>query len=85
MEPSKQIAKDDEGCRLFARYEESSAQEIAATYRLLYPGRRLPHETYMEMVGSLQAIRTTCNNNMLALRKHRSKMLGLTVPEPFPQ
>jgi LmbE family N-acetylglucosaminyl deacetylase len=72
--PNTKLPRDDEGYRLFALYEASSAKEIAATYQLLYPGRSLPHETYMEMVSDLRAIRAECNDNMLAVGKHRQKM-----------
>jgi hypothetical protein len=77
--PNTQLPRDNEECRLFALYEASSAKEITATYQLLYPGRSLPHETYMEMVDALRAIRTECNDNMLAIRAHRMKMLEVTV------
>ena len=65
--------RDDEGERLFALYEASSAKEIAATCQLLYPRRILPHETYMQLVGDLRAIRTKCNDNRLAIAAHHRK------------
>jgi hypothetical protein len=75
--PRTTLPRDDEGDRLFALYEVSSAKEIAATCQLLYPSRSLPHETYMKLVGDLRAIRTECNVNRLAVGAHHEKMLEL--------
>jgi hypothetical protein len=71
------LPRDDEECRLFALYEAASAKEITATFQLLYPGRSLPHETYMELVGALRARRMECNDKRLAIRAHRKKMQEL--------
>ena len=68
---------DDEGCRLFALYEASSAKEVAATYQLLYPSHRLPHPEYMKLVGDLQIARTECNDKRLAIETHRIKLREL--------
>jgi hypothetical protein len=75
--PGTKFAPDDEGCRLFALYEASSAEELAATYRLLYPRQTLPHETYMKLVHDLKATRTYCNDKRLAIWAHRKKMREL--------
>jgi hypothetical protein len=69
------LPRDDEGARLFAAYEESSAKEHYAASQLLYPGRALPHETYMKLLADLRTIRTECNAKMLAVREHHNKML----------
>jgi len=47
------------GCLQFI--EASRAKEHAAASQLLYPSRRLPHETYMKLIVDLRAIRTDCN------------------------
>lgn len=65
---------DDEGARLFALYEASSAKKIAATYKLLYPSHRLSHDAYMTLIGDLQSIRAECNDNRLAIGTHRSQL-----------
>jgi hypothetical protein len=70
---------DDEGYRLFALYEASSAKEVAATYQLLYPSHRLPHPEYMKLVGDLRATRTECNDKRLAIETHRIKMRELDI------
>jgi hypothetical protein len=74
MTLNTKLQKDAEERRLFALYEASSAKEVSITSQLLYPGRDLPHETYMQMVGSLRAVRTECNDNRLAIGVHHKKM-----------
>lgn len=71
------LPRDDEGTRLFALYEASSAKEIATTYQMLYPRHILSHEKYMELVGDLRAIRTECNQDRLAIGTHHKKLLEL--------
>jgi hypothetical protein len=68
---------DDEGERLFALYETSSAKEITTRYQLLYPSHILPHETYIQLVGDLRAIRVECNDNRRAIAAHHRKTLEL--------
>ena len=68
------LPSDDEGARLFAVYEASSAKEHATASQLLYPSRCLPHETYMKLIAGLRAIRTDCNDKMLAVREHHDQM-----------
>ena len=77
--PDITLPLDDEGCRLFALYEASSAKEVAAAYQLLYPSHRLPHPEYMKLVGDLRATRTECNDKRLAIEAHRTKMRGLDI------
>jgi hypothetical protein len=74
MKPNITLPIDDEETRLFGLYERSSAKEIAATCQLLYPGRNLPYNTYMNILADLRVIRTECNKNMLAVGKHRREM-----------
>ena len=79
--PDTTLPLDDEGYRLFALYEASSAKEVAATYQLLYPSHRLLHLEYMKLLGDLQATRTECNDKRLAIEAHRTKMRELlTAP-----
>jgi hypothetical protein len=68
------LPKDDERTRLFAVYEASRVKEHATASQLLYPSRRLPHETYMKLIDDLRAIRTDCNDKMLAVRAHHDQM-----------
>ena len=68
------LPRDDEGARLFAVYEASCTKEHAAASQLLYPSRRLPDETYMKLIDDLRAIRTDCNDKMLAVREHHDQM-----------
>lgn len=67
--------RDDEGERLFALYEASSAKEVAATCQLLYPCRIVPRETYMQLLGDLRAMRTKCNDNRLTIAAQHEKTL----------
>jgi hypothetical protein len=66
------LPRDDEGTRLFAVYEAFRVKEPATASQLLYPSRRLPHETYMELIDDLRAIRTDCNHKMFAVKWRRS-------------
>ena len=68
---------DNEGCRLLALYEASSAEEVTATHFLLYPSHHLPHAEYMKLVGTLRALRTDCDDKRLAIGAHRTKMREL--------
>jgi hypothetical protein len=79
MMPDITLPLDDEGCRLFALYEASSAKEVAATYQLLCPSHRLPHPEYMTLLGDLRATRTECNDKRLAIEAHRTKMRELAI------
>jgi hypothetical protein len=74
---NRKLPLDDEGCRLLALYEASSAKEIVATYQLLYLGDSLAHETYMKLVGVLRCLRTECSDQRLAVGAHREKMREL--------
>jgi hypothetical protein len=78
------LPNNDEGERLFALYEASSAKEIATTYQLLYPRRILPHETYIQLVSDLRAIRAECNDNRLAIAAHHRKTSGLATLQRSP-
>ena len=64
-------SRDQEECRLFGAYEASSAKEHAAASKLLNPHHGLPHPAYIELLGDLRAIRTECNEDMLAIAAHR--------------
>ena len=77
--PGATLPLDDEGCRLFGLYEASSAKEVAATHQLLYPSHRLLHPEYMQLLGTLRATRTECNDKRLAIEAHRTKMRELDV------
>ena len=68
------LRRDDEGTRLFAVYEAFRVKEPATASQLLYPSRRLPDETYMKLIDDLRAIRTDCNDKMLAVRAHHDQM-----------
>jgi hypothetical protein len=72
------LPRDDEGDRLFALYEASSAKEIAATYQLLYPRHILPHKAYMQLVGDLRSLRTECNQDRIAIGAYHKKVLELS-------
>jgi hypothetical protein len=74
------LPRDDEGTRLFAVYEASRVKEHAAASQLLYPSRRLPDERYMKLIADLRAIRTDCNDKMLAVRAHHDQMDGNQRP-----
>jgi hypothetical protein len=72
-------SQDDEEHRLVALYEASRAKEHAAACRLLYPHlphHNLPHQAYLKLVGDLGVMRIDCNEKMLAVRAHHSKMQG---------
>jgi hypothetical protein len=61
---------DGEEYRLFAVYDASSAKEHAAASKLLYPRHRLSGPAYTKLLGDLRAIRTECNQEMLAIMAH---------------
>ena len=66
--------RDEEECRLFGDYEASSAKEHAAASKLLNPHHSLSHAAYMKLLGDLRAIRTECNEYMLAIAAHHREM-----------
>jgi len=63
--------RDKEECRLFGAYEVSSAKEHTAASKLLNLPHSLSHPAYMKLLGDLRAIRTECNEGMLAIAAHR--------------
>jgi hypothetical protein len=71
------LPRDGEKCRLFADYDASSAKEHAAASKLLYPRHSLSGSVYMRLLDDLRAIRTECNERMLAIRAHHEKMRHL--------
>jgi hypothetical protein len=75
-QPTKH-SRDDEECRLFGVYEASSAKEHTAASKLLNLHHRLSHPVYMKLLGDLRAIRTECNEDMLAIAAHHKKMREL--------
>ena len=68
-----QLPRDDEECRLFGVYEASSAKEHTAASRLLNWHDSLSHPVYMKLLGDLRAIRTECNDDMLAIAAHHNE------------
>ena len=62
--------RDEEECRLFGAYEVSSAKEHTAASKLLNPPHSVSHPAYMKLLGDLRAIRTECNEDMLAIAAH---------------
>ena len=66
--------RDEEERRLFGAYEASSAKEHTAASKLLNPHHSLSHPAYMKLLGDLRAIRTECNEGMLAIAAHHREM-----------
>jgi hypothetical protein len=80
MDPMTEPAKhprDEEECRLFGAYKVSSAKEHPAASKLLNPHHSLSHPAYVKLLGDLRAIRTECNEDMLAIAAHHEKMREL--------
>jgi hypothetical protein len=74
MTRSTKHPRDEEECRLFGVYEASSAKEHTAASKLLNWHRSLSHPAYMKLLGDLRAIRTECNEDMLAIGAHHKKV-----------
>jgi hypothetical protein len=74
MTPPTRHSQDEEECRLFGIYEASSAKEHIAASRLLTWHHSLSHPAYMKLLGDLGAIRTECNEEMIAIAAHHKKM-----------
>jgi hypothetical protein len=79
MRPDPRLSRNHEEYRLLALYEESRAKENAASSRLLYPDRKLPHPEYMQLVADLRVMRTECDQKMLAVKAYRSKRLDRMI------
>jgi hypothetical protein len=62
--------QDEEECQLLVAYETSSAKEHAAASTLLNPHHDLSDPAYMKLLGELRAIRTECNEDVLAIIAH---------------
>ena len=77
MIPATTLSLDDEGYRLLALYEASSAKQVAATRQLLYPSHRLLHPEYMTLLGDLRIARTECDDRRLAMEAHWTTKRGL--------
>ena len=80
MDPMRQPTKhplDDEGCRLFGAYEASTAKEYAAATKLLPSPHGISYPAYMKLLGDLRAIRTECNEDMLAIAAYHKRMREL--------
>jgi hypothetical protein len=75
--PATTLSLDDEGYRLLALYEASSAKEVADTRQLLYPSHHLLHAEYMKLLGDLRATRSECNDKRRAIEAHRTKLREL--------
>jgi hypothetical protein len=75
-QPTKE-SRDEEECRLFEVYEGASAKEHIAASKLLNWHHSLSHPAYLKLLGELRAIRTECNDNMLAITAHHEKVRGL--------
>jgi hypothetical protein len=65
------IPRDNEECRLFGVYEASSAKEHSAASKLLNPNHSFSRPAYIKLLGDLRAIRTECDEDMLAIAAHR--------------
>jgi len=78
------LPRDDEEARLFAIYEASRAKEHAAASQLLYPSRRLPHETYMKLIVDLRPYGRTatkkCSQSGRITIKWRRVATGIYPP-----
>jgi hypothetical protein len=72
MTPTKH-SRDEEACRLFGKYEASSAKEHIAASKLLIWQGVLSHPAYKKLLHDLRAIRTECNAEMLAIAAHHDK------------
>ena len=71
------LPKHKEGERLFALYEASAAKEHTAASRLVNPHRYLSNASYIELLADLRAIRTQCNEDMLAIKAHHENKQDL--------
>jgi hypothetical protein len=79
MKADPRLPRDDEENRLLALYEEARAKENAASSRLLYPDRKLPHTEYMQLVADLRVMRTECDQKMLAVKAYHSRRLDQLI------
>jgi hypothetical protein len=79
MRPDERLSRNDEECRLLAVYEAARAGEIAASSRLLYPDRKLAHPEYMQRLADLRAMRTECDQKMLAVKAYHSLRLDRLI------
>jgi hypothetical protein len=66
-------SRDDEERRLFGLYETASAKEHIAASKLLNWHRSLSHPAYLKLLHDLRAIRTECNEDMLAIAAHHNE------------
>jgi hypothetical protein len=81
MMPDITLPRDDEERRLFGVYEASSAKEHSAASKLLNPNHSFSRPAYMKLLGDLRAIRTECNQDMLAIAAHhREKERQVDIP-----
>lgn len=67
------LPQDEEERRLFGAYEASTAKEHATASKLLNPHHGLSDPAYLTLLGDLRAIRTECNEHMLAIIAHCKK------------
>jgi len=79
MGPDTRLARNDEEYRLLAGYEESRAREHNGSSRLLYLSRKVSHLDYMRMVTELRAMRTDCNEKMLAVKAYHNERLDRLI------
>jgi hypothetical protein len=77
MTTSAKDSRDGEESRLFGVYEASSAKEHIAASKLLNWHHAFSHPTYLKLLHDLRAIRTECNEDMLAIVAHHKKMREL--------
>jgi hypothetical protein len=71
-QPTKHSRYEEE-CRLFEVCEGASAKEHIAASKLLNWHRSLSHPAYLKLLHDLRAIRTECNEDMLAIAAHHNE------------
>jgi len=79
MRSDPRLSRNEEERGLLAVYEECRAKEHDASSRLLYPNRKLTHETYMQLVAELRVMRTECDQKMLAVKAYHSERLDQLI------
>src|SRR5580704_16011452 len=67
---STKHSRDDEKLRVFGLNEAASAKDQIAAIQLLNWRHSLTHPAYIQLLSDLRAIRTECNEDMLAIAEH---------------
>jgi hypothetical protein len=75
MTQSSKHPRDEEDYRLFELYEASCAKEDAIAANLLIQHHSVSHPSYIILLDDLRAIRTKCNEDMLAIAAHHEKKM----------